>query len=206
MKLRSINPAAGAFEARAGLRARQAAGRGGRAGTRVREFAVATHWRAVPGRRAARVTALPDMFVSVSYFANHPMRRLCIALLCKLKLRCLFSRLASLNKLRRTERVNPSYNDTTCAVRRARFEYGNCLLSNPCAARAPTRGEAATPHTPGAVGEASPITRSGVGVHPVGRWLRGARGRRGRWAACSRRRARRRRRAPTGLAADGQRP
>ena len=64
-------------------------------------FAVATHWRAVPGRRAARVTALPDMFVSVSYFANHPMRRLCIALLCKLKLRCLFSRLASLNKLRK---------------------------------------------------------------------------------------------------------
>ena len=63
-------------------------------------------------------------------------------------------------------------------MRRARFEYGNCLLSNPCAARAPTRGEAATPHTPGAVGEASPITRSGIGVHPPSRAVRAARGRR----------------------------
>ena len=69
--------------------------------------------------------------------------------------------------------------DVPRPVRRARFEYGNRLLSNPCAARAPTRGEAATPHTPGAVGEASPITRSGVGVHPrSGGGSRGARGRR----------------------------
>lgn len=189
------------------MRARQAAGRGGRAGTRVREFAVATHWRAVPGRRAARVTALPDMFVSVSYFANHPMRRLCIALLCKLKLRCLFSRLASLNKLRRTERVNPSYvtiPDVPGASGTIRIRKLFALepLRGTCA---DARRSRHTAH-PGR-------GRGGITDHAFQRWrspgravARAVRAGGGRWAACSRRRARRRRRAPIGLAADGQRP
>ena len=162
------------------MRARQAAGRGGRAGTRVREFAVATHWRAVPGRRAARVTALPDMFVSVSYFANHPMRRLCIALLCKLKLRCLFSRLASLNKLRRTERVNPSSrNDTTCPVRVGHDSNTEIVCSRTLARHVRRRAEKPPHRTPRARSgrhhrsrvPALAFTRSGGGS-------RGARGRR----------------------------
>ena len=136
----------------------------------------------MPGRRAARVTALPDMFVSVSYFANHPMRRLCIALLCKLKLRCLFSRLASLNKLRRTERVNPSYNDTTCARARCVGHDSNTeiVCSRTLARHVRRRAEKPPHRTPRARSgrhhrsrvPALAFTRSGGGCS------RGARGRR----------------------------